>query len=362
MHSPLTRRLIGVVVLAALAFTVSAFAQIGGVTGKCTGENGKPLVGYTILVERQDMEWSQRIKTNKKGEYTYIGLGTGRYKITLLDPSGKTIYYRTGNVALGDPTIINFDVVKAMASSHKQQMANPETAKKTEELQKDQKQAAGLKATYDQARLLYDQQHYSEAAAMFEQAVPMAKDENLPIVLVRLADAYGNAAKQEQNKDTRMQDQQKAIEAYQKVIQLNPNDAVLHNNLGSVYAEMGKVDDAQKEFQKAAEINPAGASGYYYNLGVVLVNRGKMDDAAESLKKATDLDPSNANAFYWYGTALLPKAQYQTDGTIVPVPGTIEAFQNYLKLRPNGQWAQAAQASLDQIQGKVPTEYKKAKK
>ena len=106
-----------------------------------------------------------------------------------------------------------------------------------------------------------------------------------------------------------MQDQQKAIDTYQKAMALSPNDPALHNNLGSVYAEMGKVADAQEEFQKAADLNPAGASGYYYNLGVVMVNQGKMDEASTALKKATDLDPNNANAFYWYGMALLGKAE-----------------------------------------------------
>ena len=54
MYSSLRRRLIGVAVaFAALAFTVSGFAQTGGVTGKCTGEDGKPLVGYTIQLERR---------------------------------------------------------------------------------------------------------------------------------------------------------------------------------------------------------------------------------------------------------------------------------------------------------------------
>ena len=159
-----------------------------------------------------------------------------------------------------------------------------------------------------------------------------------------------------------MQDEQKAIDNYQKTLQMTPNDAGLHNNLGSVYAEMGKVADAQAEFQKAADLNPSGASGYYYNLGVVMVNQGKMNDAAVALKKATDLGPNNANAFYWYGMALLGKAEAKPDGTVVAVPGTLEAFENYLKLAPNGQWAQAAQASIDQLKGTVPTEYKKAKK
>jgi tetratricopeptide (TPR) repeat protein len=125
---------------------------------------------------------------------------------------------------------------------------------------------------------------------------------------------------------------------------------------------MGKVPEATTEFQKAADLNPAGASGYYYNLGVVMVNQGKMDDASTALKKATDLDPNNANAFYWYGMALLGKAEAKPDGTVVPVPGTIEAFENCLKLQPNGQWAKAAQTSIDQLKAAVPTEYKAQKK
>jgi tetratricopeptide (TPR) repeat protein len=363
MSSSLTRRLTGVVVLlAAFAFTVSAFAQTGGVTGKCISEDGKPLAGYTIQVDRQEMKWSSHVKTNKKGEYTYIGLAPGNYKLTLLNPAGGQVFNITHHVGMGDPTQVDFDMAKEKAESRKQQMANPESARKIEEQAKEQKQFTGLKATFDQATLLYNQQRFAEAAALYEQALPMAKDKNVPVVLAQLAQSYGNAAKQEQSRDVRMQDQQKAIDYFQKAMQLEPNNAGLHNNLGSVYAEMGKVAEAQAEFQKAADINPAGASGYYYNLGVVMVNQGKMDDAAVALKKSTDLDPNNANAFYWYGMALLGKAGTKPDGTVDVVPGTVEAFQNYLKLQPNGQWAQAAQASIDQLKSAVPTEYKAPKK
>jgi Tfp pilus assembly protein PilF len=350
------------VFLAAFTLAVSALAQTGGVTGKCTGEDGQPLVGYTILVERQEMKWSSKVKTNKKGEYTYIGLAPGNYKLTLLKPDGGRVFDISHHVGLGDPTPVDFDMAKEMASARKQQMANPETARKIEEQAKEQKQFTGLKATFDQATLLYNQQRYAEAAAMYEQALPLAKDKNVPVVLAQLAQSYGNAAKQEQNRDVRVQDEQKSIDYFQKAMALDPNNAGLHNNLGSVYAEMGKVVEAKAEFQKAADLNPAGASGYYYNLGVVMVNQGKMDDAAVALKKSTELDANNANAFYWYGMALLGKAGTKADGTIEAVPGTIEAFQTYLKLQPSGQYAQAAQASIDQLKAAVPTEYKAPKK
>jgi hypothetical protein len=52
------------------------------------------------------------------------------------------------------------------------------------------------------------------------------------------------------------------------------------------------------------------------------------------------------------------KAQVKPDGTLVPAPGTIEAFQTYLKLAPTGPWAPQAQASIDSLQGKTSLEYK----
>jgi len=361
MCSSLRRRLIAVAgALAALTFTVSALAQTGGLTGKCTGEDGKPLAGYTIQLDRTEMKWTQHTKTSKKGEYVYIGLSPGTYKIILLSPDGHQVFTITQHVGIGDPTVVDIDMVKEKANAMK---ANPEAAKKVEQQQMDQKQFTGLKATFDQGMALYNQQHYAEAGELFEKALPLAKEKNVPIVLTQIAQSYAKAADQEQNRDTKLQDQQKALDAYQKALQLSPNDPGLHNNLGSLYANLGKSDEAKAEFQKAADLDPPHASNYYYNLGVVMVNQGKMDDAAVALKKATDVDPNNANAFYWYGMALMGKmGPPKPDGTFDVVPGTVEAFQTYLKLEPKGQWAQAAQASIDTLKSSVPTEYKAPKK
>lgn len=117
MHSSLTRRLTGVaVVFAALAFTVSAFAQYGGLTGKCTGEDGKPLVGYTVKIVPQNAKKSLQVKTDKKGTYTYIGLYLGDYNIALLDPNGRQVFnINNQHVALGDPTELDIDLAKEKA-------------------------------------------------------------------------------------------------------------------------------------------------------------------------------------------------------------------------------------------------------
>ena len=362
MSSLFTRRLLGVAaVLAAWTVAVSALAQsnMGEIEGRCKGEDGKPLAGWTILLERKSMNWKSHAKTGKKGDYTFIGLAPDDYTVTLVNPSGQTIDHAQEHVGMGATTEADFDLAKERADAAKQ---NPQAAQHAEEQANSQKQFTGLKAIFDQGQSLYVQKHYAEAAAMFEKAMAVAKDKNVTIVEARLADAYAHAATADKSPDARKADEQKAIDAYQKALQLSPGDATLHAGLGGVYAEMGKVPDAQAECQKAADANPGSASICFYNLGVIMVNQGKMDDAATALKKATEVNPNNANAFYWEGMALMGKAETKPDGSVVPVPGTVEAFQAYLKLEPTGQWAQAAQASLDQIQNKVPTEYKKTKK
>ncbi len=359
MASSWTRRLMGVAIVFATFLTCSsAFAQTGGATGKCIGDGGAPLAGYTIQIERTDIKWSSHVKTNKKGEFIYIGLLTGPYKFTLQSPDGKTIFYIMKSVTSGDPIEVNFDMGQAAAEAKKAAETNPEYQKQVAE----QKQSTNLKQVFDQGRALYAQKQYADAAAVFERALPLAKDKNVPVVLSQLADTWAKAAGVETNPDTRKADQAKALDYFQKVLQVDPNEAAIHNNLGNLDAEMGKSADAAAEFKKAAELDPTHASSYYYNLGAIMVNKGQMDEAAEALKKATDIDPTNANAWYWYGMALMGKAQIKPDGTMVPAPGTVEAFQTYLKLAPTGPNAAASQASLDSITGKATLEYKKEKK
>ncbi|HEV2350316.1 MAG TPA: tetratricopeptide repeat protein [Terriglobia bacterium] len=341
------------ILLWGLASAVPAFGQTGGLTGAVQDEKGNVMVGNPILIERMDVKGVYKTKTDKKGHYIYIGLPLGSYKVTLLDPGGREIYH-FGNVhvGIGDPTVIDFDLAKEKAAEVKAQEANPEVQKQLQEQEKQQKQFAGLKTFFDQGQALYNDKKYADAAAAFEQAVPLAKDKNLVAVLSRLADSYSQAHQYD-----------KAEENYQKAIQLSPTDASLHNGLGNVYANSNKVPQAQAEFQKSAELDPAGAAKAYFNLGATLYNTGKMDEAADAFKKATEKDPKYADAFALMGRALMGKVTLGPDGkTVIAPPGTVDAFETYLKLDPNGKYASEAKGDLDAIKGGVQTEYKADKK
>ena len=143
----------------------------------------------------------------------------------------------------------------------------------------------------------------------------------------------------------------KAIEAYQKAMELKPAESAYMNNYGTALVKMKKLPEAQAAFEKAAAMDPPNAYKYFYNLGAVLMNTGQTDAASAAFKKAIDANPKYAVAQYQYGLTLVGKAQIGADGKITPPPGTREAFQAYLDLEPNGPNAQPAKdilASFDQ--------------
>jgi tetratricopeptide (TPR) repeat protein len=350
------RKILGIVfAFAALGMALPAYAQTGGIEGKVTLQNGQRCVKCIIIADRTDIKSTYKTKTNKKGEFVYIGLPIGNYKITLQSPTGQQLFYIEKHVGLGDPTDVNFDLPKEMAQQQQQQQEemkkNPEMAKAADEEAKNEKQYKGLKQYFDEGTTLYNQGQYKQAAAMYEQALPLAKDKNIPVVMARLAEAYSKAKEYDQ-----------AIATYQKALAANPDDASLHNNLGSVYATTGKLPQAQAEFEKAASLDPTNAGRYYFNIGAIMYNSGKMDDALTAFNKVISLDPKNAEAYYLKGQALMGKATMSSDGKVKAPDGTVEAFEQYLTLDPNGPNAAAAKAMIATLQGTVATQYKQKKK
>ena len=55
---------------------------------------------------------------------------------------------------------------------------------------------------------------------------------------------------------------------YQAALRINPDYAEAHYNLGVVYGQQGRTDEAIREYQAALRINPDYAEAHY-NLGVV---------------------------------------------------------------------------------------------
>ncbi|XP_028968291.1 protein O-mannosyl-transferase TMTC1-like [Galendromus occidentalis] len=83
-----------------------------------------------------------------------------------------------------------------------------------------------------------------------------------------------------------------AIEHYQKAVDLCPNHASAHNNLGTVVASQS---EAEKHFRLAININLEHA-GAHYNLAMLYRKRGQLKLARALLERSLALDSSLAEA------------------------------------------------------------------
>ncbi len=162
-----------------------------------------------------------------------------------------------------------------------------------------------------------------------------------------------------------------AIEALKKAVALSPEHAAYHNLLGTAYLRRRQLDDAVGEFKTAAELNDKNpsdpkhndnASMYWFNAGAALTIQGKPDEANAAFDKAIAADPKKADAYYQKGINLIGRAKVDKDGKMTAPEGTREAFQKYLELSPNGQFAEPAKQMLAMIGAKVETDYGTAKK
>ena len=88
---------------------------------------------------------------------------------------------------------------------------------------------------------------------------------------------------------------QEAEAALSKAIELKPNFAEAHSNLGNILKDLGKLQEAEAALSKAIELNPNFAEAYS-NLGSVLNHLGKLEDAELYARKAIELNPDFAEA------------------------------------------------------------------
>jgi tetratricopeptide (TPR) repeat protein len=356
-----------------LLFAASATAQTSSLEGEVKGPDGKPLRGALIKIERKDIRGNYKVKTDKKGHYFHAGLPLGMYRVTL-EVEGKDVDSVDGvRTRLGDPTPINFDMQAirqrqeslqkaaeaGQLSQEQQRGLSSEQRAALEKAMKEREQAMAknkeLNDAFNQGVQALNAKQFDAAIAAFTKASEM--DPKQHVVWAQLAEAYMQAGSAKTGAD---QDAlyAKGLESYQKAMELKPEDAAYHNNFALALARARKFDEARAELTKAAELDPPQAGRYYYNLGAVLVNTGQLDPAGDAFKKAIEADPNYAPAQYQYGVYLVSKAQTTPDGKVIPVPGTREAFEAYLKLEPNGPFADSAKGMIASMDTSLSTAYK----
>ena len=136
---------------------------------------------------------------------------------------------------------------------------------------------------------------------------------------------------------------EEAVEAYEKVVELNPDAAGALVNLGTIYYRLRKFGEAEKYYRQAIEADP-GYPLAEFNLGNLYDEQGRTREAAEHYRRALALNPHYADAHF--NLALLCER-------VGDALKAVHHWKAYLKLDSSGQWAEIARRQLERLRQAV---------
>ncbi len=308
-------RLMACAVLVALAMTAPAYAQSTGmVRGHVFDTKGQPVQGATITITyKEGAGRSYTVKTNKKGEFTQIGLTPGMYTVTAdKDKLGSQTF--DCRVRLADTAQVNFQLGAGASGPSKEDTAKMDSVKK-----------------------LFDEGVTASQAGDNDGAI--AKFNEAATAMPGCFDCYYNLGFAYAQK----KDYTQSETAFKRAIELKPDYADAYNGLATIYNAQKKFDDAQAASRKAAELSATsggGSADALYNQGVIAWNAGKAEEAKKAFEETLKIDPKHANAHYQLGMCLINTGK---------LTEAVSEFETYLQLAPDGQYAAQAKAMLSQL-------------
>jgi tetratricopeptide (TPR) repeat protein len=135
-----------------------------------------------------------------------------------------------------------------------------------------------------------------------------------------------------------------AIDAYRRVVSIDPTYAAAWNNLGLLLHRMGRYDEAGEAYLSALVQDPQCCEAAY-NMGSLHEDRGEIEEAISDYRKALALSADYADAHFNLAGAL---ARNGRDGE------AIKHWQRYLELDSGSPWARIARAHLEVVEPPDP--------
>jgi len=172
-------------------------------------------------------------------------------------------------------------------------------------------------AYYDVGDIYYDRiKNVEKAVEYFKHAIEQKAD---------FADAYsylGTISRDEE-------DYTKAIEYYEKALQLKPSLKVEYaafHGIGTAYFFKQNFDKAIEYYKKAIDLKIGdGDANIYFNIGIAYMRKHDYDKSMEYLKKVVDLNSKHVKAYRTIGSIYSIKRNYTK---------AIEFYETAIKLDP----------------------------
>lgn len=133
--------------------------------------------------------------------------------------------------------------------------------------------------------------------------------------------------------------QTQAIAVYERVLDLDPQHAAAHINLGTLYYNRQDYNAAEEHYRCALEIDPRYALAHF-DLGNVLDETGRVAEAIQTYLTALQLASTYADAHYNLALAYEKVKEPRK---------ALRHWQAYVKLDSTGPWSQHARGQIKRI-------------
>ena len=140
------------------------------------------------------------------------------------------------------------------------------------------------------------------------------------------------------------------IAGYETVLQRNPGDVTLHDDVALLYLAVGRPREAVDHFSESARLRP-GAAPTHFNLGTALVALGRRSEAMEEYRQALRLAPDYAHAHNNLGSLLM--AAQRLDEAATHFQRAIEVDPEYAEARNNLGRLLAFEGRIDEAAGQL---------
>ena len=130
-----------------------------------------------------------------------------------------------------------------------------------------------------------------------------------------------------------------AIAAYQRILEVDPEHAAAHINVGTLYYNRQEFALAERHYRAAVAADPRYALAYF-DLGNVLDETGRVQEAIQAYKSALQLAPTYADAHYNLALAFEKTREPRR---------ALKHWQSYIKLDASGPWAVHAKNQIRRI-------------
>ncbi|MDQ1352413.1 MAG: hypothetical protein QG657_2719 [Acidobacteriota bacterium] len=301
-------KMFNVVIAVIVVFGLAAsllHAQAGRGKGRLQGkvifaDTKLPAANVDIMAQyAQDANLKFETKSDKDGEWGFIGLGTGEWRITasltgyLPDKKALQLSQFTPNPMLvmtlekiPEGTAVQVDKSSLLGQGNtfydEEKFEEALTAFKGFQ----EKTPEFIEVCINIGNCLQKMEKYDEAIAQYNKFLEavLVKTEKIELQAQALASIGEIYVKQEK--------MEKAQEFFMKSVELNPKNEILAYNVAEIFFGNNKNEEAAKYYQIASQIKPQWGIPYL-KLGYVYLNLGDNQKAIEYFNKFMEVDPQN---------------------------------------------------------------------